>query len=69
MIAGDCEYKRLGTVPLLGGIDLHTGEIHALVCDRHRSREFIEFLKIIDEKYPDDWIIIHPIFPKKNETS
>lgn len=56
-IARDYEYKRLGTVSLLGGIDLHTGEIHALVRDRHRSREFIEFLKIIDEKYPDDWII------------
>ncbi|MBC8551147.1 MAG: IS630 family transposase [Candidatus Brocadiales bacterium] len=57
MIARDYEYKRLGTVSLLGGIDLHTGEIHALVRDRHRSREFIEFLKIIDEKYPEDWII------------
>lgn len=57
MIARDYEYKRLGTVSLLGGIDLHTGEIHALVRDRHRSCEFIEFLEIIDEHYPDDWII------------
>ncbi|MDR9502272.1 MAG: IS630 family transposase [Desulfurivibrionaceae bacterium] len=57
MIARDYEYKRLGTVSLLGGVDLHTGEIHALVRDRHRSREFIEFLKVIDEKYPKDWII------------
>ena len=56
-IGRDYEYKRLGTVSLLGGIDLHTGEIHALVRDRHRSREFIEFLKIIDEKYPTDWIV------------
>lgn len=56
-IARDYEYKRLGTVSLLGGIDLHTGEIHALVRDRHRSIEFIEFLKIIDEKYPEDWIV------------
>lgn len=57
MISRDYEYKRLGTVSLLGGIDLHTGEVHALVRDRHRSREFIEFLKIIDKKYPEDWII------------
>jgi len=56
-VARDYEYKRLGTVSLLGGIDLHTGEIHALVRDRHRSREFIEFLTIIDNKYPEDWII------------
>jgi transposase len=56
-IGRDYEYKRLGTVSLLGGVDLHTGEIHALVRDRHRSREFIEFLKIIDEKYPADYVI------------
>src|SRR6266850_2448998 len=34
------EYKRHGTVSLLAGIDLVTGKVHALVKDRHRSREF-----------------------------
>ena len=43
--ARDHEYKRHGTVSLLAGIDLLTGAVHALVKDRHRSREFIEFLK------------------------
>src|SRR5215831_19290864 len=42
--ARDHEYKRHGTVSLLAGIDLLTGKVHALVKDRHRSREFIEFL-------------------------
>lgn len=56
-ISRDYEYKRLGTVSLLGGIDLHTGEAHALVRDRHRSCEFVEFLEMLDEKYPDDLII------------
>ncbi len=56
-IGRDYEYKRLGTVSLLGGIDLHTGVVHALVKDRHRSREFIEFLDMIDGRYPEDWII------------
>ncbi len=51
-IARDHEYKRFGTVTLLAGIDLLTGKVHALVKDRHRSREFIEFLKIIDAAYP-----------------
>ena len=46
------EYKRHGTVSLLAGIDLITGKVHALVKDRHRSREFIEFLKLIDAAYP-----------------
>lgn len=56
-IGRDYEYKRLGTVSLLGGIDLHTGMVHALVKDRHRSREFVEFLALIDGRYPEDWVI------------
>jgi transposase len=36
--ARDHEYKRQGTVSLLAGIDLLTGQVHALVRDRHRSR-------------------------------
>ncbi|MGH6801429.1 MAG: IS630 family transposase [Methylocella sp.] len=48
----DFEYKRHGTVSLLAGIDLVTGKVHALVTDRHRSREFIDFLKLVDAAYP-----------------
>jgi transposase len=51
-VARDHEYKRHGTVSLLAGIDLLTGKVHALVKDRHRSREFIEFLKLLDAAYP-----------------
>jgi transposase len=50
--AREFEYKRHGTVSLLAGIDLVTGKVHALVKDRHRSREFIEFLKLLDATYP-----------------
>jgi transposase len=50
--AREHEYKRHGTVSLLAGIDLVTGKVHALVKDRHRSREFIEFLKLLDAAYP-----------------
>src|SRR5262249_23067130 len=46
--AREHEYKRHGTVSLLAGIDLVTGKVHALVKDRHRSREFIEFLALLD---------------------
>src|SRR4030088_1065456 len=48
----DHEYKRHGTLSLLAGIDLLTGKVHALVKERHRSREFIEFLKLLDTAYP-----------------
>jgi len=50
--ARDYEYKRHGTLSLLAGIDLLTGKVHALVRERHRSREFIEFLKLLDAAYP-----------------
>ena len=51
-IKRDYEYKRLGTVTLLAGIDLLTGEAIPLVRDRHTSDDFIDFLKILNEKYP-----------------
>lgn len=48
----DAEYKRLGTLSLLAGIDLLTGEAIPLVSESHKSSDFIEFLKILDRKYP-----------------
>jgi transposase len=53
----DHEYKRHGTLSLLAGIDLLTGKVHALVKERHRSREFIEFLKLLNTAYPADTAI------------
>lgn len=48
----DYEYKRLGTLSLLAGIDLQTGEAIPLVSETHNSKDYIEFLKILDNKYP-----------------
>ena len=39
-VSRDYEYKRLGTISLL-------------VKDKHSSKEYIEFLKILDSKYPE----------------
>ena len=50
----DYEYKRLGTLSLLAGIDLLTGEAIPLVRETHKSSDFIEFLKKMDSKYPRD---------------
>jgi transposase len=55
--ARDHEYKRHGTLSLLAGIDLLTGKVHACVEDRHRSREFVGFLKRLDAAYPTDTAI------------
>jgi transposase len=48
----DHEYIRHGTLSLLAGIDLLSGEVLGLVRKRHRSAEFIEFLKLADTHYP-----------------
>ncbi len=53
-IARDYEYKRHGTLSLLAGIDLLTGKIIGQVTGRHRSREFVEYLKKIDTEYPEN---------------
>jgi len=50
----DYEYTRLGTLSLLAGIDLLTGEAIPLVSETHKSKDFIEFLKILDAKYPKE---------------
>ena len=56
-IKRDYEYKRLGTVSLLAAIDLLTGEAVPLVRYKHTSDDFIDFLKILNEKYPEGDII------------
>lgn len=56
-VARDYEYKRHGTVSLLAGIDLFSGQVHGMVADRHRSREFVQYLKMLDETYPADTTI------------
>lgn len=52
-IKRDYEYKRLGTVSLLAAIDLLTGEAIPLVRDTHNSNDFIDFLKILNGRYPE----------------
>ena len=53
----DAEYKCLGTLSLLAGIDLLTGIAIPLVSETHKSSDFIEFLKKLDEYYPEGDII------------
>jgi transposase len=56
-VGRDYEYKRLGTVSILAALDLHDGKIIAQVHDRHRSCEFIELLKELDDRYPPECTI------------
>ena len=51
-VTRDYEYKRLGTLSLLAGIDLHNGTVTEIVSRTHNSDDFISFLKKLDSSYP-----------------
>ena len=56
-IGRDSEYKRLGTMSLLAGINLITGEISYLLRESHKSSDFVDFLKSVDARYPEGRLI------------
>ena len=53
----DYEYKRLGTLSLLAGIDLLNGTAIPLVSETHKSSDFIQPLQKFDDMYPAGDII------------
>ena len=53
----DYEYKRLGTMSLIAGIDLLTGIAIPVVSETHKSSDFICLLKKLDEMYPEGDVI------------
>ncbi|QZE15707.1 hypothetical protein K4L44_07700 [Halosquirtibacter laminarini] len=54
-VGRDSENERLRTGSLLAAINLHNRNVIPMVNERHRSKEFIEFLKKLDGLYPKDW--------------
>ena len=48
----DYECRRHGTLTLMAGLDLMSGHLHRAVVERHRSREFVAFLRQLDRAYP-----------------
>ena len=53
----DYEYKRLGTLSLIAGIDLLTGKAIPVVSETHKSSDFICLLEKLDAMYPKGDII------------
>ena len=51
-VCRDYEYKRLGTLSLIAGIDLLTGIAIPVVSETHKSSDFIELLEKLDAMYP-----------------
>ena len=50
VVGRDHEYKRIGTCSIVVGL----GRVSAVVERKHRSREFVAQLKIIDADYPTE---------------
>jgi transposase len=48
------DYKRHGTTTLFAALDTATGKVMNHCFPRHRNREFLAFLKIIDGQVPRD---------------
>jgi transposase len=43
------DYRRYGTTDLFAAFDIATGEVIGRLSDRHRAREFLEFLRQVDK--------------------
>lgn len=56
-ICRDYEYKRLGTLSLIAGLDLLTGQAIPVVSETHKSSDFICLLKKLNDLYPKKDII------------
>jgi transposase len=50
----DDEYRHLGTLSLLAGIDWATGNVLGIVRPRHRRAECVEWLQALDARYGPD---------------
>jgi len=48
------DYMRHGTTTLFAALDIATGEVIGRLHRRHRSQEFLKFLKTIDQQVPED---------------
>lgn len=51
------EYVRHGTVAVLAAFAIRTGQVQGIVRQNHRSAEFIELLRTLDQTVPKDQVI------------
>ncbi len=46
------DYKRNGTTDLYAALEVASGQITTRNTERHRAKEFLEFLDLLDRRYP-----------------
>jgi putative transposase len=54
------DYFRHGTLSLFAALDIQTGHVYGQCRSRHRSSEFLEFLKSIEDAVPAG-LVIHAV--------
>lgn len=52
------DYRRYGTTTLFAALDVATGQVIGQLHRRHRSSEFIAFLRYIDAQVPDEYLFL-----------
>jgi transposase len=55
------DYQRNGTTTLFAALNAHTGEVVRKCYRRHRAKEYLKFLRHLDEQLPEDLDEIHLI--------
>lgn len=59
------DYKRHGTASLYAAFDILTGKVIGCITQRHRAKEFLEFLRQIDRSTPAE-LDLHVILPSRS---
>jgi hypothetical protein len=54
------DYVRHGSTTLFAALDIATGQVTGRCYERHRRREFLAFLTVLDQRYPTT-PEIHPV--------
>jgi len=53
------DYERNGTTSLFAALNAHTGEVVSKCYRRHRAKEYLKFLRLLDAELPDDGREVH----------
>jgi transposase len=55
------DYERNGTTTLFAALNAHTGEVVTKCYRRHRAKEYLQFLRLLNSELPDDGKQVHLI--------
>ena len=63
------DYKRNGTTTLFAALNMLDGKVIGTCMPRHRHREFLRFLSLIDRQTPADLDLHHRFLPDRTDVN